>query len=299
MAVLWVMATLIAAAAQTARNATQNHLTGLIGTAGATQVRFLYGWPFAFLFLALVLAVTGERLPAMTRESLLYVGLGALAQILATMLMLRAMQEKSFSVTTAYIKTEPITTALIGFVLLGDSLTLSKGIAILIATCGVLVMSIKPGEVRTLFAWGRPMLLGIAAGLLFGLAAVAFRGAIQGLETGSFLTRATTILAWSLGAQTLMLMLYLALFDRAALVKSFGVWRHSLLAGFLGAFASQFWFIGFSLTTAANVRTLALVEVLMAQIVSRRLFSQHVSRREIIGMGLIMLGVALLLRAAS
>ena len=38
-----------------------------------------------------------------------------------------------------------------------------------------------------------------------------------------------------------------------------------MLAGFMGAFASQFWFLAFALTAAANVRTLALVEVLFAQ----------------------------------
>ena len=67
-------------------------------------------------------------------------------------------------------------------------------------------------------------------------------------------------------------------------------------AGFLGAFASQFWFIGFSLTSAANVRTLALVEVIFAQAVSRYVFHQSVSRRQLIGMAVIMAGVALLLR---
>ena len=38
-----------------------------------------------------------------------------------------------------------------------------------------------------------------------------------------------------------------------------------MFAGFMGALASQFWFLAFALTAAANVRTLALVEVLFAQ----------------------------------
>ena len=46
-------------------------------------------------------------------------------------------------------------------------------------------------------------------------------------------------------------------------------WRPSLFAGFMGAFASEFWFLAFAITTAANVRTLALVEVLFAQGVTR------------------------------
>jgi drug/metabolite transporter (DMT)-like permease len=68
-----------------------------------------------------------------------------------------------------------------------------------------------------------------------------------------------------------------------------------LFAGFMGAFASQFWFLGFSLTSAANVRTLGLVEVLFAQIVSRRVFSQAATQRELAGIALIVAGVAVLL----
>src|SRR5690606_8395362 len=113
--------------------------------------------------------------------------------------------------------------------------------------------------------------------------------------SGSFYVRATLILVCSLAIQTATLAIYLALFDRRAFIQSLRVWRQSLAAGFLGALASQFWNIGFSLTSAANVRTLALVEVVMAQIVSRRIFSQHAGARELIGMSLIVIGVALLL----
>jgi drug/metabolite transporter (DMT)-like permease len=65
----------------------------------------------------------------------------------------------------------------------------------------------------------------------------------------------------------------------------------------LGALASQFWFIGFALTSAANVRTLALVEVPFAYGVSYAVFGQAPSGREVAGMALIVIGVALLLVA--
>jgi drug/metabolite transporter (DMT)-like permease len=63
----------------------------------------------------------------------------------------------------------------------------------------------------------------------------------------------------------------------------------------MGALASQFWFLGFSLTSAANVRTLGLLEVIFAQVVSQRIFSQSLSRRELLGMILVVAGVGLLL----
>ena len=64
--------------------------------------------------------------------------------------------------------------------------------------------------------------------------------------------------------------------------------------GFLGAFASQFWFLAFALTAAANVRTLALVEVLFAQAVSYYSFKQPLSLHEFGGIVLIVIGVGLL-----
>jgi drug/metabolite transporter (DMT)-like permease len=289
---LWIPATLAAATAQTARNATQRRLIETIGTVGATHVRFLYGLPFALVFLPVVRAATGEAVPEPNGAFFAFVLLGAVAQILATGLMLTAMRERSFSVVTAYVKTEPVQVAVFGALVLGDPVSGPMALAIVIATVGVVFMSLKPGA-----GGGRtyPVALGIAAGAFFALAAIGFRGAILALLEGSFLLRATTTLAWGLGAQTALLLAWLILFDRPALTASFRVWRPSLGAGFLGALASQFWFIGFALTTAANVRTLALVEVLLAQAVSHRLLSQATTRRELVGIGLIVGGVALLL----
>src|SRR5690606_17187067 len=105
---LWILLTIGAAAAQTARNAMQRDLTGRLGTVGATHVRFLFGMPFGLLLLALVLAVAGGPAPAPNAAFAGWLLAGALAQILATALMLGAMQRRSFVVATAYIKTEPV-----------------------------------------------------------------------------------------------------------------------------------------------------------------------------------------------
>ena len=292
---LWVLAALVAAAAQTARNAAQSGLTARIGTLGATQVRFLFGLPFAVLFLGLASLVTGEVPPSLTGPSLAYTAVGALAQIGATALMLVTMKSRSFAVTTAWIKTEPVMVALLATVTIGDPLTPAKMLAIVVATAGVVILSTKPETARGMVSDWRPTATGLLAGLLFGLAAIGFRGGIVHLAEGSFLIRASTMLVVSLGIQTSVLVLWLLAFDRPALTASFGVWRVSLLAGFLGAFASQFWFIGFSLTSAANVRTLALVELLMALAVSAWVFRQPVTGRQIAGMAVVVAGVGLLL----
>lgn len=299
-ALLWIPATLVASVGQVARNTMQRRLTQVIGTVGATQVRFLYGLPFAVLFLAGVLLVTGEALPRPGPGFALFLLLGAGTQIGATATMLAAMRVRSFSVVTALLKTEAVQIAVFGAIVLGDRLSGLAIVAIAVATLGVGVTSWTPrtaGEAR--HAGLSTVLLGIGAGGMFALSAVGFRGAILALESGSFVARATTALVWSLALQTLMLLAWLLVFDRPALTGSFRHWRSSVGAGLVGATASQFWFIGFALTAAANVRTLALVEVVMAQAVSRRLLAQETSRRELAGVGLILLGVVLLLWATG
>lgn len=293
----WVLATLIAAAAQTARNATQASLTRAIGTVGATHVRFLFGLPFALVFLALVAGLQGQPLPSLTPRAIGFTALGAMSQIAATALMLSVMKSQSFAVTTDWLKTEPVLVALVAAAVLGDPLTLPMLLAIATATAGVVLVSVKPGTAAATWRDGGPALTGLLAGALFGLSAIGFRGAIVALPEGDFLIRASTILALGLTLQAATLGVWLLAFDRTALVASFGAWKPSLAAGFLGAFASQFWFIGFSLTSAANVRTLALIEVIFAQAVSRLLFRQGLSVRQMLGMAIIMLGVGLLLRS--
>eukprot|EP01037_Dinobryon_pediforme_P031601 gene31600-36171_t len=59
---LWAAITIVAPACQTLRNALQRDLIQVVGTVGATHVRFLYGVPFGFLFLALVFTATGTGL---------------------------------------------------------------------------------------------------------------------------------------------------------------------------------------------------------------------------------------------
>jgi len=290
---LWAVFTIIAAFAQTVRNAMQRELTVSLGTVGATHVRFLFGFPFALLSLAALMMATGASLPRPGLMFLPWVIDGALAQIAATALMLAAMHERSFVVTIAYIKTEPVQVALFGLVLLGDVVTLPMAIAIVIATAGVVIVSLRAGVMGD----GKATALGLAAGAMFGLSATGYRGAILTLTDQSYVMAATFTLVVGLVMQSMILSLYLWLRDRAVLIAITRAWRPSLLAGFMGAFASQFWFLAFALATAASVRTLALVEVLFAQVISRFVFGQPTTSREAFGIMLIVLGVALLIWA--
>ena len=289
---LWAVFTVLAAAGQTARNAMQRELTASLGTVGATHVRFLFGFPFALIFLAGVMIFSGSALPRPSLSFIPWLLAGALFQIGATATMLAAMGQRSFVVVVAYIKTEPIQVAIFGAIFLAEIVSASMMAAIIIATAGVVVMSYKPGGMT---GGIRPTIIGLVSGGMFALSAIGYRGAILDLDHPNFVMRATFMLACGLVLQATLLTVYLALRDRAVLKAIVAQWRPSLFAGFMGATASQFWFLAFALATAASVRTLALVEVLFAQAISVFIFGQKTSAREGVGIAMIVLGVVLLI----
>lgn len=294
---LWILFTVVGAAAQTARTAMQRELVETLGTIGATHVRFLFGLPFALLFLVVGAIALPDPLPAINGTALGWIAGGALSQIAATALILAAMRERSFIVATALAKIEPVWVAITSALFLAEPLTHTMMAAIVVATLGVLLMS-----------WPRPShggrspslqsaLLGLGSGALFGFAAMGYRGGIGALGGPSFVAAATLALAIALSLQTIALTGYLAVRDRATLVAIIAAWRPSLFAGFMGAFASQFWFLAFALKSAALVRTVALIEILFALFVSRGVFHQRLGTREALGILLLAGGVATLLNS--
>ena len=292
---LWAVFTLIAAAAQTARNAMQRELTATLGTVGATHVRFLFGFPFAILFLAAVMLATGYGWPAIPPVFWLWVVFGAGTQIVATATMLSVMGERSFVVSYAYIKTEPVQVALFGLIFLGDHISLLTGLAIVIATAGVILISLKPGAAQA--STTRSTLIGLFSGSMFAVSAIGYRGAVLSLGHPNFVLAATFTLTVGLLMQAGLLTLYLVLREPQVLRNIMKQWRPSMFAGFMGAFASEFWFLAFAIATAASVRTLALVEVLFAQGITRFVFKQPTTPREGLGIVLVVVGVAVLVWA--
>jgi len=292
---LWIPITLWAAFAQTLRNAAQRGLTARLGTLGATLVRFLYGLPFAILWLWAVLEFSGGTLPVPGPGFFAWTALGALSQIGATALLLRTMQERNFALGVAYSKTEVIQVALFAFVALGDRIGVAAILAIACATIGVLLLSPADKErpLRALLSgWtGKPALLGLASGTAFAFAAVGFRGAALAFERTPYFSAAAYTLVAALALQTVVLGGWLAVRQPKVVQGALREWRPSLFAGCMGAAASAGWFTAFAIEAAANVRTLGLVELLFAYLVSLKLFRERLSAMELGGMALIAIGI--------
>ena len=293
----WAIFTICASAAQTARNAMQRDLIRTLGTAGATHVRFLFALPFALVLVLVETQVLGMKFPAFDASALGWIAAGALSQSVATALMLAGMKTRSFSVIVAYTKTEPVFIAIIAVVLLGETLSAMTIAAVVIATLGVMLMSWPKADAAAEGAardW-RPALLGLASGLCFALSANSYRVALIRIGTEDFVMSASAVMLMGQAMQSGAILLWLGLFDRPLLAAIASAWKRSLFAGSMGAIASLFWFMAFALISAAKVRTLALIEVPMALLVSRGIFNQTTTGREIAGMAMIAAGIVLLL----
>ncbi len=292
---LWIPVTLGAAFAQTIRNAAQRHLTAALGTLGATLVRFLYGLPFAILWLLCVRAIGEFPLPASNARFWWWVLLGAVTQIAATALLLRVMAERNFALGIAYSKSEVMQVAVFGLIFLGDPITPAVAAAVAFGTLGVLLLAPvdRRHPLRALTAgWTtRPALLGLASGAGFGLAAVGYRGGALALEGAAFPMAAAYTLVAAQVLQTGLLGGWLLARDSAVVVRVCRAWRVSLFAGFMGAAASVGWFTAFAIEPVARVRTLALVELLFGYAIARRFFKERLTRTELTGMVLLTIGL--------
>lgn len=295
---LWIPLTIWAAFAQTLRNAAQRHLISSLGTLGATLVRFLYGLPFAIVWLGLVTLVGRQPVPAINPTFLAWVVCGALTQIAATALLLRVMAERNFALGVAYSKTELLQVAIFGAVVLGDPVSASTLIAIVLGTAAVLMLSPPAADTRPMYmvllSWPhRSALLGILSGAGFAAAAVSYRGATLALAPASAFPAAAQTLVVAQAIQTVLLGGWLVVRSPLVVVRVLRAWRTSLLAGFFGAAASAGWFTAGALEPVAHVRTLGLVELLFTYLVSRRMFSDTLRPIEVAAMGLLTLALGL------
>jgi drug/metabolite transporter (DMT)-like permease len=297
---LWIALTVWAGFAQTLRNAAQRSISGEAGTLGATLVRFLFGLPFALAYLGVLLLIEDDGLPEINGAFLAWAAEGAIAQIVATALLLRVMAARNFAVGVAYSKTELIQVAVFAAVFLDDPTSAITVVAIALATAGVLMLSPPVdgrGRLRGMLdGWtSQAALLGVASGACFALAAVGYRGAsLEIRDEAGYTLAAGYTLVWAMSIQVVVLGGWLLLRHRPALAAILRLWRPSIAAGFMGAAASVGWFTAFAIEPASHVRTLGLVELLFSLAAARRFFRETLAPVELLGTGLLTVALVLI-----
>ena len=295
---LWIPFTLAAALFQTLRFMLQKYLSmGTLSAVGATFARFVYSAPLILVGLTLYLQGTGQPLPVMPMAFWIYAVAGGVAQILATVCVVRLFQARNFAVGITLKKTETVLAALVGLIVLGEGVSLPGLGAIVMGLGGVLLLSGTPGLRQ---AWWRDLFsrataLGLGAGLLFAVSAVCYRGATLQLAASDPLLRAAVTLAAVVCWQVLVMTLWLAWRDRGELMAVWRARRVALWVGLTSMAGSLCWFVAFALQTAAYVKALGQVELILSLMASVLFFRERITRREIAGMGLLTLSVVGLL----
>jgi drug/metabolite transporter (DMT)-like permease len=276
----------------------QKAWTGRTSVVGATYARFAFGLPFAALFVWALFQTTGHPLPQTNTPFLVYGAVGGVAQILATLCLVGGFQLGNFAVATTYSKTETIQTAIVGVVLLGESLSPIAIFAIVVSLAGVLLMSVAKADSPLSDLLGSltktPALMGLASGALFGVSAVCYRGASLSLEGGDYFDRATFTVLCVIAFQATIMTIYLILRERQELRKVIQEWRGLALIGLLGMAGSVLWFTAMTLQNAAYVRAVGQIELVFTFVASVFFFHEKINRLEAIGVILVIGGVLLL-----
>lgn len=298
MTFLWIPLTIAAAFLQNVRSAMQKHLKDRLGTTGATFVRFGYGFPFALLYLAGLATFTDLPVPNLNSKFVIIVMIGGLAQISGTALLVSLFDKRNFAVGTTYSKTETVQAAIFGIVFLGEKISVSATIGILVSLVGVIAISAarSPAGLRAIVtSWTeRPALIGLASGASFGIAAVSYRGASLSLGGDGFIMQASVTLAFVLVFQTIVMAVYMAIREPAELRASFAAWRVASLVGLTGAVASIGWFTAMTIQQAALVRALGQIELVFTIAASTLIFRERILRPELIGIALVVAGIIIL-----
>jgi len=292
-----VVATLLAAAFQVARNGLQRSLMSEAGPWGATLVRFLFGLPFSLALAVVAIVATPSAQLSLSPTFWITAALGAGAQILATASLLVAMRRAGFTVATALQQSSLPLAAILGLTVFHDRLGNIAWVGVAICTVGLAVLTWAGREGTDRPSSGpRPIsgaAFGLLSGLAFGFSLNAFRHAGEALEPSHPVFAAVvTVLVVQL-LQTLALGGVLLAFRPAIVAAVLRSWRPSLGAGLCGSLASTGWFVALALAAAAPVRAVGVVEAPMAALAGRRLFKERLSPLQWIAGAGVALGVAL------
>jgi drug/metabolite transporter (DMT)-like permease len=296
---LWIPLTLAAAFLQNLRTALQKHLRGRLSTNASSFTRFAFGSPLVILYVLALHGLAHLAWPSPNARFAFWVVLGGVAQIVATSCLIHIFSFRNFAVGVAYSKTEVIQAAIFGLVFLGDRVSEWGAIGIGLGTLGVMLISLREGGGlwhALVLGWlERPALIGLASGALFGIAAVSFRAGALSLAEPGFVMPAAYTLLWSNLLQSVLMAAYLYAREREQFAKLRAAWPLAAATGAAGVIGSGLWFTAMTIQLVAYVRTLSLVELVFTLLFSWYVFREHPRPREILGVALLVGGIAMML----
>lgn len=142
----FVFIALIGAIAGALSKILQKHIIGKIDEYAVAWSRYVFAVPFLFLFL------WGAGIPQISPEFWSSVLLISVIEILVAVIFAKALKSTSISKTIPFLAFNPLSIALGGFILLGESLSFLQLFAILLIVVGSYILNIERERVRDVLA---------------------------------------------------------------------------------------------------------------------------------------------------
>lgn len=290
----WIGFTLMAALMQALRVAAQKHLAQHLPILGVTLVRYLYALPVVSLYV-IWLKIDFKPILQSPPVVWLWIFIGGITQIIATMALISLFRWHNFAVGTTLVKTDLLMTAILGFLLFGLPISWLGWVAIAVGFSGLVTLT-WPGR-KALRDWLSPALgLGLMAAFLFAIGALAIHRSAQLLPLPTVAAAAIVLLTMILMQITLMV-LWIQWRERSLWAKLIPAWRPSVFIGTTSGIGSIGWFTAMSLVNPALVKTLGQIEFFFVLLITWFFFKEPIRKREWLGISFILLSVFLVMRA--
>lgn len=295
---LWVIIAIGAAFLQNLRSVIQKSLKSQLSNWGATAARFVFAAPLALMVVVGLSLLNDARPPTPNSIFFLYAGIGGLGQIAATALLLHLFSFRNFAVGTIFSKTETVQSAVLGLIVLNETISTPSIVAISLSLVGLILISLPEHGLGRRNWIDRTAILGLASGACFAIAGVSYRAASLSLPEGDFLIRAAVTLACVTAFQAIVMCLFLSWKEPGQITRLFKAWRLSSMAGVTGGLASLGWFAAMTLQKAVFVKAVGQVEIVFSFAASLLFFKETIQMRETVGIVLISAGIFLLVLVA-
>lgn len=291
---MWIPITLAAATFQILRTARQHELRSSLSTAAAGFVRYAYGAPLAVLLSLTVFGALGRDLPTVPARFWPTIALAGVSQIAATIALLQSFRIRDFAIGTVYSKTEVLIVAVLGLFGLDELLSPAGWAGAFLVTIGVVWLASRGSLVGLLRRAGDPAaLMGLLAAAGFAGAAVGIGEASRSLEGAPSFDRAVFTLTVLLVFQTVLNAGWFLAREPAEIGRTFRAWRPAIWVGVFSLLGSIGWAWGFTLESAAKVRTLGQVELIIAFAIAHVTLGERHTRTDYAASALVLVGVVL------
>ena len=277
---VWIYFTLLAAFMQAVRTAGQKQLSGYLTAMATTSVRYVYALPFAWIYLYWLLDFRQVSVPELNNDFLQYALIACVMQIIGTVCLVAAFKYRNFAVATSLAKTEAILVAIVGALIFSTSLSILGWLSVAVGVVGVIIVSKVKFTYSDVFQ---------NPGAGFGLAAGL------GLAITTLMVSAAVTLVFMITVQSFISVVYVYFEDKSQLSLMLKHWRLCLFVGITSVVGSIGWFTGASYQNAAFVKALGQVEFFITLFLTHRLFKESISKKEYLGMLLIVASVVILL----